>query len=523
MTRNGRSRQRSWIVCCLTLSFFLSPTLPQINSFQLHYFTKIGTRRELEDTRQRYEVAEKQCTRASFAIAELASLACRVKSSVEEEEIHDDFELNIRRTRHTLEMCAVMQSKLKQLKSNMKKSQNQNKLSTATETSLRKQLNDAIRKFETLKEDRNKRKSDSNRRVRELKMSLSRKSKLLDASKTRVEELEAELLSLRTKHKSLRSRVERSENSMSRRENLAKDTQKRFTEIGKDLKSHKEELAACKSRLKAEISALKSCRSRNESLREEIARLREKKVSEKKKTSSSPKKNNTLKRLRDEMYRVQASERAARSQVKTLSSELKKQKLRVSELVSDATARAKRFDEDLKRTIDAEKQKLQELRTATESISEAVVAMFAALLARNARLHKGLSRHRKDMEETEEDKREDEDVWTLRERHQEILKAVQNAVDRRPPDELTLQVLLAETVQERVRVQSARDVLLRDSSSSLNGDDDVGSVIRRYEELVEELRGRLSVERVSSRLAIEKYEAQLSALKLRQSSSSVMS
>ena len=69
-------------------------------------------------------------------------------------------------------------------------------------------------------------------------------------------------------------------------------------------------------------------------------------------------------------------------------------------------------------------------------------------------------------------------------------------MDRRPPDELTLQVLLAETVQERVRVQSARDVVSRESVAE--EEDDVASVIRRYEELIEELRGRLSVERVKS-------------------------
>ena len=116
------------------------------------------------------------------------------------------------------------------------------------------------------------------------------------------------------------------------------------------------------------------------------------------------------------------------------------------------------------------------------------MAMFAALLAGNARLHKGLRR-----EDDQEEEKDDE--WSLRERHQEILRAVQGAVDRRPPDELTLQVLLAETVQERVRVQSARDVVV---SATTEEEDDVASVIRRYEELIEELRGRLSVERVKS-------------------------
>ena len=412
-------------------------------------------------------------------------------------------------TRRALEMCTKMQSQLQRLKSrhvnNMERSQRQEKLQTETETSLRKQLNETIQKLDTVKEDRKKRKSDSVRRVRELKMSLSRKSKLLEASKTRVTELENELTSLKSKHESLQGRVERSKLNLSRRENLMKDTKKRFAEIGNDLRTHKEELAASKSRLRHEIAALKSCRNRNESLREEITRLQEKlksRSNEKRKDkTSSPKR---LKRLRDEMFRVQASERSARAQVKTLSTELKKQKAKVSELISEATERAKRFDQDMKKSAHTEKERVEKLRVATESISEAVVAMFAALLAGNARLHKGLRR-----EDDQEEEKDDE--WSLRERHQEILRAVQGAVDRRPPDELTLQVLLAETVQERVRVQSARDVV----SATTEEEDDVASVIRRYEELIEELRGRLSVERVSSRLAIEKYEAQLSALRLR--------
>ena len=273
------------------------------------------------------------------------------------------------------------------------------------------------------------------------------------------------------------------------------------------------ELAASKSRLTKEVAALKSCRNRNASLREEISRLQEKlklRSNEKRKDThtSSPK---PLKRLREEMYRVQASERSARSQIKTLTTELKKQKEKVSDLISDATARAKRFDQDMKKSIHTERERVEKLRVATESISEAVVAMFAALLAGNARLHKGL--RREDDQQEKKDKEDDEDAWSLRERHQEILRAVQDAVDRRPPDELTLQVLLAETVQERVRVQSARDVVSHESVAE--EEDNVASVIRRYEELIEELRGRLSVERVSSRLAIEKYEAQLSALRLR--------
>ena len=414
-------------------------------------------------------------------------------------------------TRHALEMCTKMQSQLQRLKArhvnNMERSQRQEKLQTETETSLRKQLNETIKKLDTVKEDRKKRKSESVRRVRELKMSVSRKSKLLEASKTRVTELENELTSLKSKHKSLQGRVERSKLNLSRRENLMKDTKKRFAEIGNDLRTHKEELAASKSRLRHEIAALKSCRNRNESLREEITRLREKlktRSNEKRKDeTSSPKR---LKRLRDEMFRVQASERSARAQVKTLSTELKKQKAKVSELISEATERAKRFDQDMKKSAHTERERVEKLRVATESISEAVVAMFAALLAGNARLHKGLRRE----DDQREGKDGEEDEWSLRERHQEILSAVQGAVDRRPPDEMTLQVLLAETVQERIRVQSARDVV-----SATEEEDDVASVIRRYEELIEELRGRLSVERVSSRLAIEKYEAQLSALRLR--------
>ena len=133
-----------------------------------------------------------------------------------------------------------------------------------------------------------KRKSESVRRVRELKMSLSRKSKLLEASKTRVTELENELASLKSKHESLQGRVERSKLNLSRRENLMKDTKKRFAEIGNDLRTHKEELAASKSRLRHEIAALKSCRNRNESLREEITRLQEKL-----KLKSNEKRNNT--------------------------------------------------------------------------------------------------------------------------------------------------------------------------------------------------------------------------------------
>ena len=183
----------------------------------------------------------------------------------------------------------------------------------------------------------------------------------------------------------------------------------------------------------------------------------------------------------EEMYRVQASERSARSQIKTLTTELKKQKEKVSDLISDATARAKRFDQDMKKSIHTERERVEKLRVATESISEAVVAMFAALLAGNARLHKGL--RREDDQQEKKDKEDDEDAWSLRERHQEILRAVQDAVDRRPPDELTLQVLLAETVQERVRVQSARDVVSHESVAE--EEDNVASVIRRYEELIE--------------------------------------
>ena len=113
----------------------------------------------------------------------------------------------------------------------MEKSQKQEKLQTETQTSLRKQLNETMQNLDTLKENTKKKSSELTCRVRELKMSLSRKSKLLEASKTRVTELENELTSLRAKHKSLRGRVERSKLSLSRRENFVKDTKKRYTEI----------------------------------------------------------------------------------------------------------------------------------------------------------------------------------------------------------------------------------------------------------------------------------------------------
>ena len=56
------------------------------------------------------------------------------------------------------------------------------------------------------------------------------------------------------------------------------------------------------------------------------------------------------------MFRVQASERSARAQVKTLSTELKKQKAKVSELISEATERAKRFDQDMKKSAHTERK-----------------------------------------------------------------------------------------------------------------------------------------------------------------------
>ena len=56
------------------------------------------TRRDLEDARQRCEIAEKKCTKVSFAIAELATLACRVENVEESNDGKDEFEFNLNRT-----------------------------------------------------------------------------------------------------------------------------------------------------------------------------------------------------------------------------------------------------------------------------------------------------------------------------------------------------------------------------------------------------------------------------------------
>ena len=41
----------------------------------------------------------------------------------------------------------------------------------------------------------------------------------------------------------------------------------------------------------------------------------------------------------------------------------------------------------------------------------------------------------------------------------------------------------------------------------------VAAAMGRYEQLIEQLRGRMHVEQVASQLAIEKYESQVAALK----------
>ena len=56
------------------------------------------TRRDLEDARQRCEIAEKKCTKVSFAIAELATLACRIENVEDSNDGKDEFEYNLCRT-----------------------------------------------------------------------------------------------------------------------------------------------------------------------------------------------------------------------------------------------------------------------------------------------------------------------------------------------------------------------------------------------------------------------------------------
>ena len=160
------------------------------------------------------------------------------------------------------------------------------------------------------------------------------------------------------------------------------------------MRTHKEELAASKSRLTKEVAALKSCRNRNASLREEISRLQEKLktqiereekrhthvVTETSETSARGNVSSSGLGTICEISNQDIDDGAEETEGKGLGPHLR------------CNGRAKRFDQDMKKSIHTERERVEKLRVATESISEAVVAMFAALLAGNARLHKGLRR-----------------------------------------------------------------------------------------------------------------------------------
>ena len=138
---------------------------PHLSHLHKNAITSSGTQRDLEDARQRCETAEKKYTKASFAIAELATVASRVEmDDIENNDKMDEFELNFCHTRRALELCVNMQSQLQRLKSrhvhNMEKSQKQEKLQTATQSSLRKQLNETMQNLDILKENTKKKSSE---------------------------------------------------------------------------------------------------------------------------------------------------------------------------------------------------------------------------------------------------------------------------------------------------------------------------------------------------------------------------
>jgi hypothetical protein len=187
----------------------------------------------------------------------------------------------------------------------------------------------------------------------------------------------------------------------------------------------------------------------------------------------------------------------------------------------------------------AEKELLMQLEESEDRVNAlccAVVALFAAIMAGNARLRQHLISMAESDPATYAPQGALESAavllglspdqvesWvrnSLRDRHHRLLEAVQSSVCEVPmPDESSLQVILAEAIQERVRLQSAVDIATfpakkeEETEAAAAERLRMTAALQKYEVLLAKLREQMRVEHAASQQAFDQYEAQIAALR----------